>query len=82
MLISVSDQGSGIPSNELTNIFERMYRVEQRAGPRVDGLGLGLYICKLLVEAHNGRIWAESEIDKGTTIKFTLPLFVGLKKNK
>jgi PAS domain S-box-containing protein len=72
--ICVTDQGPGIPANELANIFERMYRIEQRLYTGTNGIGLGLYICQRLVEAHGGRIWAESTPGKGATIKFTLPL--------
>jgi PAS domain S-box-containing protein len=74
ILISVQDRGAGIPAEELSNIFDRMYRIEQRLYTGVDGLRLGLYICRRLVEAHGGRIWVESEVGKGSTVFFTLPL--------
>ena len=74
VVISVTDRGSGIPREELDNVFDRMYRIEQRLYSGVDGLGLGLYICRRLVEAHGGRIWVESTIGKGSTVFFTLPL--------
>ena len=74
VLISINDQGAGIPAGELTSIFDRMYRIEQRLSPGQDGIGLGLYICQGLVEAHGGRIWAESTVGEGSTIQFTLPL--------
>ncbi len=74
LLISVTDHGPGIPAEELTNIFDRMYRIEQRVYSGVNGMGLGLYICQRLVSAHGGRIWAESVMGKGSTIKFTLPI--------
>jgi PAS domain S-box-containing protein len=74
LLISVTDQGPGIPPEELTNVFERMYRIEQRLYSGADGIGLGLYICQKLVESHGGRIWAESTPGKGSTFKLTLPL--------
>jgi K+-sensing histidine kinase KdpD len=74
LIISVTDKGPGIPAEELTNIFDRMYRIEQRVYSGADGMGLGLYICQRLVTAHGGRIWAESTVGKGSTIKFTLPI--------
>ncbi|TAK30587.1 MAG: PAS domain-containing protein [Chloroflexota bacterium] len=71
-LVSVTDQGAGIPTEELPRLFERFYRTEEVRGVR-EGLGLGLYITKGLVEAHGGRIWAASELGKGSTFTFTLP---------
>jgi signal transduction histidine kinase len=51
-----------------------MYRIEQRLAKDPGGLGLGLALCKALVEAHGGRIWLESEVEKGSIFFFTLPL--------
>jgi len=82
LVISIADQGSGIPAEELTNVFDRMYRIEQRLTSGVDGIGLGLYICQRLLEAHGGRIWAESKIGEGSTIYFTLPLTTTAKRVK
>ncbi|MCR4405040.1 MAG: ATP-binding protein [Candidatus Acetothermia bacterium] len=73
VLISVSDTGKGIPAEELPRIFERFYRGEQSRSRRSGGAGLGLAIAKQLVEAHGGRIWAESEPGRGTKVSFTLP---------
>lgn len=69
--VSIVDRGVGIASEDLPHIFERFYR--PRAGRRAEGLGLGLYITKMLVEAHGGRIWVESELGRGSTFCFTLP---------
>ncbi|MHB1416336.1 MAG: sensor histidine kinase [Chloroflexota bacterium] len=70
--ISVRDRGAGIAAEDLPHIFERFYRTK---GPHVqESVGLGLYITKTLVEAHGGRIWAESKPGKGSTFYFTLPL--------
>ena len=69
-VVSVSDTGVGIPDGELTGIFER-FRQLNTSDRR--GLGLGLYISKWIVEAHGGRIWAESTVGVGTTVHFTLP---------
>ncbi len=73
--ISVTDQGRGIPVPELNRVFDRMYRIEQRLSQDPGGLGLGLALCKALVEAHKGRIWLQSGEGKGTTAYFTLPVF-------
>jgi nitrogen-specific signal transduction histidine kinase len=69
-VVSVTDTGIGIPRHELRSIFEQFRQLD--AGDR-RGLGLGLYISLLIVEAHGGRIWADSEVGAGTTISFTLP---------
>lgn len=74
LLISVADQGVGIPRSDLLRVFERFHRVGGEISRRVGGTGLGLAICKRLVEAHGGKIWAESRIGKGSTFYFTLPL--------
>ncbi len=70
--ISCSDTGIGIPEYEFGAIFERLYRVKQDKMGR-PGVGLGLAICKKLIEAHGGQIWVESEVGKGSTFYFTLP---------
>jgi len=71
--VSVADQGVGIGPKDLPHLFRRYFRAE--SGRRTArGLGLGLYIAKMLVEAHGGRIWAVSQLGKGSTFFFTLPL--------
>jgi two-component system sensor histidine kinase VicK len=72
--MSVADQGAGIADTEIDKVFDRMYRIEQRLSDDPGGMGLGLALCKGLVEAHNGRIWIESVEGKGSTAFFTLPL--------
>jgi signal transduction histidine kinase len=67
----VRDSGRGIDANALPHVFERFWQVD---GVARRGLGLGLYICKTIVEEHGGRIWAESTIGQGATFRFTLPL--------
>lgn len=74
VMISVIDQGTGIAPEDLPHLFERYYRA---TGTRkTEGLGLGLYITKMLVEAHGGRLWAESRVGEGTAFHFTLPVEV------
>ncbi len=72
MLVSFTDHGPGIPKESLRFIFERCYRV--RSERSVTGTGLGLYICKQIIDAHRGKIWAESLPDQGTTFFIELPI--------
>ncbi len=74
MVVSVSDQGVGIPQDKLTEIFEPFVRLENVETKGRRGAGLGLALAKRLVELHGGRIWAESELGKGSTFTFTLPV--------
>jgi signal transduction histidine kinase len=82
LLISIADQGRGISESEFTRIFERMYRIEQRLQKDPGGLGLGLSLCKALVEGHGGKIWVESTVGKGSTFYFTIPLKAVKKESK
>lgn len=70
--ISFADRGPGIPEDFLPFIFERFYRVPGDGA--VTGTGLGLYICKQIILAHHGKIWAESILDEGTTVFIELPV--------
>ena len=74
MRTSIADQGEGIPVDQLERIFEKFYRVTEGSSGTKPGVGLGLYICRTIVEAHGGLTWAESEPGKGSTFVFTLPL--------
>lgn len=71
MVIAIRDQGEGISPVDLPRIFDRYYRVRSCGE---EGIGLGLYIVKELVEAHNGTVWVESELGQGSTFYFTLPV--------
>ena len=73
VLISVTDQGSGIPPEHLDRVFDKFYRAGDELVKKTNGVGLGLYICKSIVEQHGGRIWVESTPGEGSTFKFTLP---------
>lgn len=70
--ITFADTGPGIPPEHTDNIFKRFYRVPERSAG-VRGTGLGLYICKQIIETHNGKIWVESILDQGTTFHILLP---------
>jgi two-component system phosphate regulon sensor histidine kinase PhoR len=71
--IGVADTGAGVPAEHLPRIFERFYRVDPGRARKEGGTGLGLAIVKHLVEAHGGKVEAESTIGRGTTIRWTLP---------
>ena len=71
--ITMSDTGIGIPQDLISKLFQRFYQVDASATRRYGGTGLGLYISKLIVEAHSGKIWVESEEGVGTTIHLLLP---------
>lgn len=75
--VDVADTGSGIAARHLDRIFERFYRVDAARSRAEGGTGLGLAIVRHLVEAHGGRVEAESDVDVGTTIRFTLPSLEG-----
>jgi PAS domain S-box-containing protein len=74
LLTSVSDTGRGIPTEEQTLIFELFYRGETSKSGKQMGLGLGLPICRSIIEAHGGRIWVDSMVGEGSTFFFTLPV--------
>jgi len=71
---SVSDEGIGIPADKLTKIFERFERIDNRDTREAGGTGIGLYLVKHLVEAHGGTIWVESELGRGSTFTFRMPI--------
>jgi two-component system sensor histidine kinase KdpD len=76
MSIQIADRGPGIPEKDLERIFDKFYRVSRANGGSsgVRGSGLGLSVCRGLVEAHGGQIWAENRLEGGTLFQFTLPL--------
>jgi PAS domain S-box-containing protein len=75
IIARVHDEGIGINPQELDKIFERFYQASSSSqNHKTGGVGLGLAICKGIIEAHGGRIWAESELGRGSTFTFTLPL--------
>jgi signal transduction histidine kinase/GAF domain-containing protein len=74
VLVGIHDQGIGIAPEDLAQIWERFYRVDNTNTRRIGGTGLGLSITKALVELHGGRVWATSKLGKGSNFCFTLPI--------
>jgi signal transduction histidine kinase len=73
VIVSVSDMGMGISLREQEHIFDRFHRIGNRLTQTTPGAGLGLYICRAIVEAHGGHIWVESTLHEGSTFSFSLP---------
>jgi signal transduction histidine kinase len=72
LTVSVKDEGLGISKEQLPFVFERFFRVEKTRN--IEGIGLGLYLCRQIIHAHKGRVWAESEEGKGSVFYFSIPL--------
>jgi K+-sensing histidine kinase KdpD len=79
VVITFADQGIGISPENLIPMFERYFRVRSATNLHIPGTGLGLPIARAIVEAHGGRIWAESKLNEGTTIHFSLPKSLEVK---
>ena len=71
--VSVNDTGMGIAPEDLPHLFQKFYRVDNSSTRTIGGTGLGLYLCRSIIELYQGRIWAESELGKGSAFKFSLP---------
>ena len=74
IVIEVVDHGLGIPPEQVGRLFQKFARVRSEDHMKVSGTGLGLYICRLIVEGHGGQIWVESEVGKGSTFGLALPV--------
>lgn len=72
--VSINDTGPGIPAEATQKIFDKFYQASAEGKQKPKGTGLGLAISKALVELHGGRIWVESELNRGSTFSFTLPV--------
>ena len=72
MIISVADEGIGIPADQLGKLFQKFSRIDTEEAREIKGSGLGLWICREIVKAHGGKIWVESEVGKGSVFRFTL----------
>lgn len=81
VIVHIMDNGIGIQKEELPMIFERFYRTDSSRNSSTGGSGLGLAIAKKIIEDHHGKIWADSEPEKGTEISFSLPKYKGLEEN-
>ncbi len=78
IIFTVADNGIGIPTADIPHIFERFYRVDKARSREMGGTGLGLSIVKHIISAHEGRVWAESQLQVGTKIHFTIPCIQAL----
>lgn len=72
--VSIKDEGMGINLEDQEKLFDRYYRIENHSTKTISGFGIGLYLSSEIIQRHNGKIWVESEIDKGSTFCFSLPL--------
>lgn len=73
VVVSISDSGIGIPTEDIPHLFQKFYRVDNSDTREIGGTGLGLYLCRRLVESMDGRIWVDSEYKKGSTFSVELP---------
>lgn len=71
--MQIQDTGGGIPSEDIPHLFQKFYRVDSSATRTVGGTGLGLFICRKIIELYNGKIWVESQLSKGSTFFINLP---------
>ena len=72
VIVAVTDFGKGIPENEIVHLFERYFRAKKTN--KIEGLGLGLFLSKQIIDAHNGRVWVKSKENEGSTFYFSIPI--------
>ena len=76
--VTVKDEGPGIAQPDIDKLFDRYYRVENKQTEKIPGFGIGLYLCAEIINHHHGKIWVESEPEKGSTFFFKLPLNIAV----
>ena len=74
IVLEVIDHGLGVPQDQIGKLFGKFVRVRTDEHMKISGTGLGLYICRLIVDGHGGQIWVESEVGKGSTFGMVLPI--------
>jgi len=72
VVVSITDYGQGIAKDKLPHIFKRYFRADNTK--KIEGLGLGLFLSKQIIDAHNGRVWIKSKLNEGSTFSFSIPL--------
>lgn len=72
--VAVKDLGMGIAADDTERLFQPHYRIERAETDKIAGFGIGLYLCAEIIKRHHGKVWVESELGKGSTFKFTVPL--------
>lgn len=77
--VRISDTGPGIPEEDLPHLFQKFYRIDNSITRSIGGTGLGLFICKKIIELYNGNIWAESKVGEGSTFYINLPRLTSSK---
>jgi K+-sensing histidine kinase KdpD len=75
VVVSIRDEGPGLPQEDLERVFEKFYRADSSDSQSAYGYGLGLYVCRSLVEAQGGRVWAENHPSGGAIFSISLPIW-------
>jgi two-component system phosphate regulon sensor histidine kinase PhoR len=71
--VAVTDTGIGIAAEDIPHLFQKFYRIDSTATRTIGGTGLGLYLCRTIIERQGGRVWVESKLGEGSSFKFSLP---------
>ena len=81
IIFTVKDNGPGIPKDKINNLFKKFYHIDTSITRKHTGTGLGLVICKGIIEAHEGKIWVDKRYTNGLSIKFSIPLIYPCNTN-